>query len=211
MIFHDRIDAGRQLGEALAFLQDRQNVIVLGIPRGGVVVAAQVARVLNAPLDLWFARKIGAPGNPEFAIGSIAAIGDAELDPLTLDAMNIAPDYVAAEVSKQRAEIERRARFYRGNRLPLQLAGKVAVLVDDGLATGSTAVAAVKSLRGQSPAEIILAVPVSPPDTNAKLRALVDKLVVLHAPFDFAAVGQYYAVFDQTSDEQVIELMHNAE
>jgi putative phosphoribosyl transferase len=210
MIFRNRTDAGEQLARRLDFLRAhaaQHNVIVLGIPRGGVVVAFEIARALAAPLDLFFSHKIGAPGNPEFAIGSVSATGDIELDAAAVDALRVPAHYISAEAERQRLAMIQRMKEYRGDLAPVDLENKVIVLVDDGLATGSTALAALKSLRQQRPLLLILAAPVAPPETAERLRSFADKFIVLDTPPGFAAVGQFYDEFGQTSDEEVIALM----
>ncbi|MEA3187668.1 MAG: putative phosphoribosyl transferase [Chthoniobacter sp.] len=207
MIFRDRVEAGKQLAVSLDFLRGESGAIVLGIPRGGVVVAAEVAATLGLPLDVWVSRKIGAPGNPEFAIGSVAETGEAELDGAAIRALGVSSDYLAMEIAAQRAEIVRRLRQYRGMRPPLELEGKTVVLVDDGLATGATARAALKSLRTQNPARLFLAVPVAPISAEADLAEEADRIIVLHTPIGFSAVGGFYESFAQVTDEEVIALM----
>lgn len=207
MRFRDRQEAGQLLAQALTFVKGEKDVIVLGIPRGGVVVAAEVAWAIGAPLDVYITRKIGAPCNPELAIGAIASSGDVVLDKALMTSLGVSPEYVQDETERQRREIERRLRKYRGNRPAQKLEGKTILLVDDGIATGATTLAAIRALKKQKPAELILAVPVGPPDTVARLREEVDKLVCLDTPHLFWAVGAFYVVFDQTSDEEVVRLL----
>ncbi|MFQ5812110.1 MAG: phosphoribosyltransferase [Anaerolineae bacterium] len=207
MRFRDRQEAGQLLAQALTFLEGREDVIVLGIPRGGVVVAAEVARAIGAPLDVYITRKIGAPYNPELAIGAIASSGDVVLDEGLMGRLGVSLEYVQDETERQRREIERRLKKYRGNRPAQRLEGKTVLVVDDGIATGATTLAAIRALKKQKPAELILAVPVGPPDAVARLRKEVDRLVCLDTPQLFWAVGAFYEVFDQTSDEEVVRLL----
>ncbi|MEE8163891.1 MAG: phosphoribosyltransferase family protein [Anaerolineae bacterium] len=211
MRFRDRQEAGQLLAQALTFVKGEKDVIVLGIPRGGVVVAAEVAWAIGAPLDVYITRKIGAPCNPELAIGAIASSGDVVLDKALMTSLGVSPEYVQDETERQRREIERRLRKYRGNRPAQKLEGKTILLVDDGIATGATTLAAIRALKKQKPAELILAVPVGPPDTVARLREEVDKLVCLDTPHLFWAVGAFYVVFDQTSDEEVVRLLEGSQ
>jgi len=211
MPFRDRREAGQLLAQALAFLKGKENVIVLGIPRGGVVVAAEVARAIGAPLDVYITRKIGAPYNPELAIGAIASSGDVVLDEGLIGSLGVSPEFVQDETERQRREIERRLKKYRGNRPAQKLEGRTVVLVDDGVATGATTLAAIRALRKQKPAELILAVPVGPPDAVARLSEEVDRLVCLDTPPLFWAVGAFYAIFDQTSDEEVMRLLRESQ
>ncbi len=211
MRFRDRQEAGQLLAQALTFLRGKKDVLVLGIPRGGVVVAAEVARAIGAPLDVYITRKIGAPYNPELAIGAIASSGDVVLDEGLIGSLGVSPAYVQDETERQRREIERRLKKYRGNRPAQKREGKTVVLVDDGVATGATTLAAIRALKKQKPAELILAVPVGPPDAIARLREEVDKLVCLETPQFFWAVGAFYMVFDQTSDEEVEQLLQEGQ
>jgi putative phosphoribosyl transferase len=207
MQFIDRRDAGRRLAEALGFLRGRPGLVVLAVPRGGVVVGAEVARALKAPLDIVIARKIGAPDNPELAIGAVAPDGTAVFDDEMVQSLGISERYKQAAAEQARQEIERRLRLYRGDRPPLDVAGKTAILTDDGVATGMTTLAAIRYLRKQRPRELVLAVPVGPPDTVAMLSREVDRAVVLYMPEVFWAVGAFYQRFEQTSDEEVVALL----
>lgn len=210
MRFRDRQEAGRLLAQALVFLEGKEDVIVLGIPRGGVVVAAEVARVIGAPLDVYITRKIGAPHNPELAIGAIASSGDVVLDEDLIESLGVSPEYVQGETERQRREIERRLKKYRGNRPAQKLSGRNVLLVDDGVATGATTLAAIRALKKQEPAALIVAIPVGPLDAIARLKEGVDRLVCLDTPQPFWAVGAFYEVFDQTSDEEVVRLLRES-
>ncbi len=211
MLFYDRRDAGRQLADALSFLKGRDDVIVLAIPRGGVVVGYEVAKALGAPLDIIITRKIGAPGNPEFALGAVAGDGTVVLDEFVVHQFGIPKDYVLGEIKREQEEIARRMAAYRGDQPVAQVEGKVVVVVDDGVATGSTTMASLRALRKQNPARLILAVPVGPPETIIRLEAEADQVVCLHTPEPFWAVGRFYTNFDQTSDAEVVALLEEAE
>jgi putative phosphoribosyl transferase len=207
MVFQDRREAGRQLAEELGAFRGRDDLIVVGIPRGGVVVGHEIAVALNAPLDVYITRKIGAPHNPELAIGAVASDGTLIVDHQLTKRLGISDDYVDSESKRQEREIRRRIAEYRGERLAPELKDKVVILADDGVATGATMLATIKAIRSQDPAELVLAVPVGPRDTIEKLREEVDQLFCLYAPDVFWAVGAFYNVFDQTSDEEVKALL----
>jgi len=213
MIFHDRRDAGRKLGlviRNLESLRDRRQVVVLAIPRGGVPVGAEVARALDAPLDVWLAHKIGAPGNPEFAIGSISINGEVFFDRSSIDLLGIPEAYLKEEARIQAAELARRMTLFRGHAEPLNVRGKKVVLVDDGIATGATAFSALASLQRAGAARRILAVPVAPRETVPRLEAAADEAVILDTPHGFASVGQFYVHFEQVPDEEVVQLLAQA-
>jgi putative phosphoribosyl transferase len=211
MIFQDRTDAGRHLAERLAFLKNEKDVIVLGIPRGGVVVAAEVALALNAPLDVFLAHKLGAPSNPELAIGAITSSGEILVDDLLVRELRISQKDIEREAEYQRKEIERRLVVYRRDRLPLDVKNKTFVLIDDGIATGSTVLASLRALRQQNPARLILAIPVGPADTMDRLACECDQVIVVSTPEPFYAVGRFYERFEQTSDDEVVELLAERE
>jgi predicted phosphoribosyltransferase len=206
--FRDRQEAGQLLAQAvLTLLEGKEDIVVLGIPRGGVVVAAEVAKALDAPLDVYITRKIGAPYQPELASGAIASSGDVVLDEKLISALGVSSEYIQGEIQRQRREIERRLKKYRGNRPAQRLEGKTVLLVDDGVATGATTMATIRALKKQKPAELILAIPVGSSDAVARLRKEVDELVCLATPQPFWAVGAYYMAFDQTPDEEVVQLL----
>jgi putative phosphoribosyl transferase len=205
--FRDRRDAGRCLVPLLARHRGRADTVVLGLPRGGVVPAAEVAAALDLPLDVLLSRKLGAPGNPELAIGAVAEGGPPWLDHAAIRMVDASPEFVSAEVARQRAEIDRRRQRFRGGR-PLALPPRATVLlVDDGVATGATAVAGIQALRRLGVAHVAVVVPVAPPDTAALLRRLADELVVLVTPDPFYAVGLFYADFRQVEDDAVAALL----
>ncbi len=208
--FADRRDAGRRLARALAHLAGTPGLLVLALPRGGVPVAYEVARALDAELDLMLVRKLGTPGQPELAMGAIASGGVEVLNPRVVAALGI-PDALIRETARREyRELKRREHAYRGDRPPPAIEGRTVILVDDGLATGSTMRAAVQALKTQNPARIVVAVPVAPPDTLATLAEEVDEAIALLTPDHFAAVGQWYHDFSQTSDQEVIELLQKA-
>ncbi len=205
-MFTDRSEAGRKLAERLMEYKG-QEAVVLAIPRGGVVVANEVARGLGCPLDLIIPRKIGAPGNPELAIGAVAGEGRVMLNAQLKEVLRVSDEYVEEEVQRQLREIDRRRKRYLGDRPPVNLTDKTVILIDDGLATGYTALAAVNAVREEKPRKIVLAVPVAPRDTYERLSGEVDALVCLSIPDFFYAVGQFYLDFSQTTDEEVIEIL----
>jgi putative phosphoribosyl transferase len=203
MAFRDRHDAGRRLAGLLERYRQEQP-IVLGLPRGGVVVAHEVSQALNAPLDVLVVRKLGAPSQPEVAIGAIGPDGA-----VLLHAHGRALDHETLDRIRRRelAELERRVRAYRGDRGPLVLEGRRVVLVDDGVATGATAMVAVQAARAQGAAEVVVAAPVAAPDARDALAAVADRVIVLAAPERFWAVGEWYDDFRQTDDAEVVRLL----
>ncbi|MEW6423614.1 MAG: phosphoribosyltransferase family protein [Bacillota bacterium] len=209
VFFRDRVDAGKRLAEALKKKPESyRDGVVLAVPRGGVVVGAQVARELGLPLDLIIPRKIGAPHNPEAAIGAVAQDGTTFFDRHLLEILGLREKDLQEKVDQQVKEIRRRMKKYRGREDYPPYGGKRIILVDDGVATGYTVLAAIRSLKNMfSPKEIILAIPVAPSDTLAMLAAEVDRVICLYTPENFYAVGQFYVDFAQTTDEEVIELL----
>lgn len=204
-VFADRSAAGKQLAQALDHLSG-EDVVVLGVPRGGVEVAAEVAAQHGWDLDLVIPRKIGAPQNPELGLGAIAP-GVRVLDERMLQTLRVSEEYLEAEVEAQEAEIRRRSEAYRRGRPQADLTGKVAVVVDDGIATGGTAIAAVRWARAQGATRVVLAIPVAPRDAVQRLSEEADEVVCLETPEPFYAVGQWYGDFPQTTDRQVIRLL----
>lgn len=211
MRFRDRAEAGRVLAGLLSDLSGRGELpdpLVLALPRGGIAVAAPVARALGAPLDVLVVRKIGAPHHEEFAVGALAP-GDAPLfDPDTLDHLGLTEQRLAPVVERERRELARREQRYRGDRPPLDPTGRTVIVVDDGLATGATARAALRHLRNRAPARIVLAVPVGAPDSLDRLAAEADLVVCPHRPAAFSAVGQWYDEFEQLTDADVLDVLH---
>jgi predicted phosphoribosyltransferase len=208
--FADRVEAGRILSEMLAAYAGREDVIVLGLPRGGLPVAFEVARALRAPLHIFLVRKLGAPGHEELAMGAIASGDVVVINDEVLEALRIPPAVVTAEVESERQELERREAIYRGGRPPPEVKGKTAILIDDGLATGSTMRAAVAALRRQEPARIVVAVPVGAASTCDEFRLIADECVCAIAPDNLRAVGLWYDDFAQTTDDEVCELLARA-
>jgi len=207
MIFEDRADAGRRLAEPLQEFADRKDVVVLGIPRGGVAVAFEVAMALRVSLDIFLSRKLGVPGQEELAFGAVAAGDGRYLDEQVIQAAAISEAQIERITAEVRETLQRRAVRYRGNRAALVVAGRTVVLVDDGIATGASVYAAIRALREIRPAALVLAVPVAPASTAAWLRRQVDKLVCLYAPEEFYAVGQFYRNFSQVEDDEVVGLL----
>jgi len=210
MLFRDRADAGRHLLSRLGAYQGRPDVVVLGLPRGGIPVGYEVARGLGAPLDVFVVRKLGVPGQEELAMGAIATGGVRVVNRDVVDALHIAPDVLDRAAEAERRELERRERSYRGDRPEPPVEGRTVILVDDGLATGSTMRAAVQALRQQRPARIVVAVPVAAFATCEELRREVEDVVCFATPEPFMAVGRFYDDFSQTTDEEVHDLLASA-
>ncbi|MFB3738805.1 MAG: phosphoribosyltransferase [Candidatus Velamenicoccus archaeovorus] len=201
-MFRDRREAGERLAEALEPLRGT-DAVVLAIPRGGAIVGEAVATALGVPMDVVVPRKIGAPGNPELGLGAVAP-GVRVVDRRMIDALGVDERYLEQEIARQEEEIQRRLRIYRAGRQAVDVTGRVAVVVDDGVATGGTAVAAVRWARAQEASRVVLAVPVAPGASIERLREEADEIVVLQAPEPFYAVGEWYRRFDQTEDDEVV-------
>ena len=208
--FPNRAEAGRLLAEKLEKYAGRDDVIVLGLPRGGVPVAYEVAKSLRVPLDVFIVRKLGVPGFEELAAGAIASGGVRVLNEDVLRALPNADEIIESVTAKETAELERREKSYRDDRPAPELRDRVVILVDDGLATGATMRAAVKALRQRGVAKIVVAVPVGPPDTCREFEDEADETICASTPEFFQAVGQYYEDFSQTSDEEVRDLLARA-
>jgi putative phosphoribosyl transferase len=206
-MFRDREESGARLASELVE-RITDPATVLAIPRGGIVVAAPVARALDAPLDVVIPRKLGAPGNPELAIGAVAP-GVTVLHERAVRRLRVSPEYVEREAARQQDEIVRREAAYRGGRAPAPIEGRTVAVVDDGVATGATAVAALRWARAAGSARVIFAAPVGPPAARARLQAECDEVVLLLEPETFSAVGEWYRHFDQVTDEQVIEILRS--
>ncbi len=210
MIFANRTKAGQELALHLRKYAKRNDVIVLGAPRGGVPVAFEVATELRAPLDVFVLRKLGVPGREELAFGAIASGGIRILDRNIVEGLGITGSDIERVTRAEIQELERRERAYRGGRPPLDVSGLTIILVDDGIATGSSMRAAIRALRQMKPARIVIAVPVAPPSTRNQLQFEADELVCLEMPEPFYGVGQFYDDFSQVSDEEVKELLDSA-
>lgn len=208
MRFADRVEAGRLLAGALSHLRG-DDVVVLAIPRGGVVVGAEVARSLGADLDVVIPRKVGAPHNPELGLGAIAP-GVRVLDPRLIQALGVTEDYLERAIATEEREIARRTEAYRAGRPPPRIEGRVAVVVDDGVATGGTAAAALRWARGQGAARVVLAVPVAPQEAVERLAGECDDVVAMATPEPFFAVGQWYEHFGQVEDREVVQILSGA-
>ncbi|GAB3101078.1 phosphoribosyltransferase [Lysobacter terrae] len=207
MSYRDRRHAGVLLAQALADYRDRDDVVVLGLPRGGVPVAFEVAHALSAPLDIFLVRKLGAPGQEELAVGAIASGGVRVLNLAIVRALHLDDAQIEAIARREQAELERREHVYRAGRDEVPLAGRTVIVIDDGLATGATMRAAVHALRQRGPERIVVAVPVGAVDSRALLRREADEVVCLQAPEPFGGVGLWYDDFSQTSDDEVRALL----
>lgn len=205
--FDDRVDAGKQLATGLASYAGRGDVLVLGLPRGGVPVAAEVARALRVPLDVMVVRKLGVPGWEELAMGAVASGGVRVLNDRVVRAEGVTEAMIEQVAARELAELRRREIRYRGHAGAPEVAGKTVIVVDDGIATGATFKAALQALRQQVPAALVVAVPVASAEARASLEPMVDAFIALRTPSDFRAVGQWYADFSQTTDEEVTRLL----
>jgi putative phosphoribosyl transferase len=206
-MFRNRIDAGNRLAARLFQYKNRLDATVLALPRGGVVVGYEIARALNAPLDVLIVRKIRFPGQPELAIGAVAETGSIVLNESIVAEARLSEDILKPEIEHQKEEIARRMAIYRAGKAFPHLDGMVAILVDDGVATGATIRAAISALKEQKVAKLVLALPVGPPETVKVLRQLVDELICLETPLDFMAVSVHYLDFTQVSDNEAMDLL----
>ncbi|HLN89634.1 MAG TPA: phosphoribosyltransferase [Candidatus Binatia bacterium] len=207
--FNDRIDAGKRLAAALKDFSGKKG-IVLAIPRGGVVIGHEIANALILPLDVIIPRKIGAPGNPELAIGAVAEDGTAILDEGLINYLGVSREYIKEEIERQKKEIQRRLRLYRQDTTYPNLKELDVIVVDDGIATGSTMKAALASVKNRSAASVTVAVPVGPPSTIQELEQMADRVVCLYTPEYFQAIGEFYRDFNQTTDEEVIMFLRES-
>jgi putative phosphoribosyl transferase len=210
MIFQNRAEAGQQLASRLGKYANREDVIVLGVPRGGVPIAFEVATALNLPLDIFVLRKLGVPGHEEFAFGAIGSGGVRVLDRQVVQSLGLSNMVIDLITRAERAELARREQIYRGRRPPLNVRGKTVILVDDGIATGASLTAGVHALRQMKPAAIVIAAPVAPRSTVNRLRREVNDVVCVEIPERFYGVGQFYQDFSQVSDEEVNALLDSA-
>ncbi len=207
MLFKDRREAGCRLAEKLTAYKNKKDVLVLALPRGGVVIGYEIACLLNCPLDILIVRKLGFPGQPELAIGAVSETGGISLNRRIIEAYGVPEEYINGEIARQKEEIKRRVGSYRAGRNAPSLIGKNIILVDDGVATGATMKAAISTLREDDIARLVAALPVASVDAERDIRGMVDELVCLVVPPDFMAVGDYYRDFRQVEDEEVICLL----
>ncbi len=208
--FKNRIDGGRQLAKKLARYKKHPHAIILGLPRGGVITAYEVATQLDLPLDIIVPRKIGSPSNPELAVGALTQEGDIVWNARLLKSLHLSPEDLSPTIEKEKKEAARRLSLYRGSRKPLKLKDKVAILVDDGIATGATMRAAVSSARARGATKVIAAIPVAPIEALTILESEVDEFICISMPKIFLGVGAFYDSFEQTTDEEVIDIMQKA-
>ena len=211
MEFRNREEAGRHLADKLRHYRDAEDTVVLALPRGGVAVGFQLGIALHLPLDVFIARKIGAPENPEYALGAVSEAGNIYLNPQAMAEFRLSQEDIKHVVVVRRQEIGRRQQLYRQGRHPLPLKNQTVILVDDGIATGATFFASIEGVRRQAPKHLVAAIPVGPSDTLVKVKTLVDELVVLATPEPFWAVGNHYIDFTQVEDRDVLEYLNLAE
>jgi len=207
MVYRDRKDAGKRLAESLMHYRGKSDVIVLGLPRGGVTVAYEVARRLQCALDIIIVRKIGFPGNPELAAGAVSETGSVVYNEDVVTVYGVSRTYLEMETARQKQEIARRIALYRGGKGVPPLAGKTVILVDDGVATGATVKAAISTLKQERIAKLVVALPVASWEAQQEISPLVDEWVCLQAPIDLRSVGAYYSDFSQVEDEEVVEML----
>jgi len=209
-MFKDRRDAGIQLALRLEEYRGQRDLLILALPRGGVPTGDEIARSLNAPLDIVIVRKIGFPGQPEFGIGAISETGTTVLNESIISSFGVPRDYIESAIARQKEDISRRVELYRKGKRLSHLEGKTIILVDDGVATGATMKAAIATLKEEKIKKLIVAIPVAPPSIADELEKMVDEFICLDTPFDFMAVGAHYRDFSQVSDAEVVELLQRS-
>jgi putative phosphoribosyl transferase len=208
MIFKDRKDAGAKLAESLKEYKESPNVLILGLARGGVVLAAEISRILKLPFDLIMTRKIGAPFNPELAIGAITETGKGYFNESLIQALGVSKTYLEEAIQTEKKEAAKRLALYRKERPAPSLKGKIVLLVDDGIATGATMMAAALSAQNEGAKKIVVAIPAAPPDSLEFLNPAVDQIICLTPAEDFMAVSQFYEIFHQVEDAEIVTLLH---
>lgn len=210
MIFQDRREAGQELAKKLVSYSQAPNTLILGLARGGLIVAAEIAKALQLPLDALVVRKIGAPDQPELALGAVASTGDPFYNDSLIALLGVSKEYLKREVERQRSLIEQRLRSYYSKRKPLPVTGKTLLVVDDGIATGATMKMAVLLLKAARPAKLVVAVPVASQEALQEISKEVDELICLYRPAYFGAVGAFYRHFEEVTDREIIELLNHA-